>query len=108
MQQITAIAVHAEKVWRSQQGAELLPRIEIAPDISRAVAARREGALAIVRAEVPALRVPQGAARDQRDARATALVQVLTAFGLLEDRSYDEQQLIVQSILQIFAEGSPT
>ncbi|KQO93464.1 hypothetical protein ASF32_03615 [Methylobacterium sp. Leaf91] len=100
----SAVATYAETVWRSHRGSEPPPEVTISPDVFRAQEARQQGYIAYSRHEMPSLAVHQSAVRTDRDSRAKALVQVLSAFGVLDDRSYEEQQIMIDAILRIFFE----
>jgi hypothetical protein len=98
-----AVSVHSQAVWRRQQGDEALPEVTIAPDRAQAQLARQDGYIALARADIPILSAaPSDVERRSRDARARALVQVLSAYGILSDRPYAEQQEIIEAIMRIF------
>lgn len=102
-----AITQKSEEVWLSKQGGDPPPEIKIAETRSEAEAARSEGQMALVRAELPSLSIAAKAPeRTDRDIKAQALLRVLAAYGVLDDRSYDEQQALTQAILQIFFEAA--
>jgi hypothetical protein len=102
-----AITQKSEEVWMEKQGGDSPPDIKIAETRSEAEVARSEGQIAIARADVPSLSISAKAPeRTDRDIKAQALLRVLAAYGVLDDRPYDEQQALVQSILQIFFEAS--
>lgn len=91
----------AAEVWRSLRGAEPVPDVVIADDDQQAQRARSEGSFAVTRASFPALQaVP--AERATRDAQTAALIQVLAAYGVLDDRTYQEQQDLIRAVLGIF------
>ena len=99
----SALSDFSRSVWTSRQGDEPAPEVTIASDTIRAQAAREDGAFAFVRGEIPTLASAAGDAdRRDRDAKAEALVRVLAAFDLLADRSYAEQQEIVEAVLRVF------
>lgn len=93
----------ASATWEARRGSAEIPDVVIADDEAGARSARNEGSIAIVRAAVPKLAQTKAADRTTLEAQTTALIQVLEAYGLLEDRSYDEQQQLVEAILEIFA-----
>jgi hypothetical protein len=102
-----ALSRFSREVWLKRRGGEAAPEVTIAPDADRAQAAREEGAFALERPKIPSLAAPvQAGERIERDSKAEALVRVLTAFELLSDRTYSEQQEIVEAILHVFF-GTP-
>lgn len=102
-----AITQKSEEVWMARQGGDPPPDINIAETRIDAEAARSEGKMALSRADVPILMMSAKAPeRINRDIKAQALLRILAAYGALDDRSYDEQQALVQAILQIFFEAS--
>lgn len=103
---LDAVATHAQEVWRLRRGSEAPPEVAIESNLQRAQEARQEGYVALSRHEMPTLSVRHAPDRAERDSRAKALVQVLAAFSLLDDRSYEEQQAIVDAILRVFYEAN--
>lgn len=102
-----AITQKSEEVWMAKQGGDPPPDIKIAETKNEAEMARSEGQMALSRADVPSLLISAKAPeRVDRDIKAQALLRVLAAYGVLDDRTYDEQQALVQAILQIFFEAS--
>jgi hypothetical protein len=102
-----AITQKSEEVWMTKQGGDPPPDIKITETRSEAEAARLEGQMALARTDVPSLSISAKAPeRTDRDIKAQALLRVLAAYGVLDDRSYDEQQALIQAILQIFFETS--
>ncbi|MBY3115641.1 ATP-binding protein [Rhizobium laguerreae] len=98
-----AVRNFSRSVWERRQGNEPAPAVTIAKDAARAQAAREEGSFALIRNEIPILTSASGEVeRRDRDAKAEALVRVLAAFNLLSERSYTEQQEIVEAILRVF------
>lgn len=94
---------HSEAVWNSRRASDPPPEIVIAENHEEAQAARVNGYVALVRSVVPSLLTPsQDAERKDRDAKAQALMRVLAAYDVLEDRPYDEQQALVDAILKVF------
>lgn len=102
-----AITKHSETVWNSKQGSESPPEITIATGRIDAEIARAEGYMALVRSDIPTLSasIPTQD-RTERDVKAQALMRVLAAYKVLDDRPYDEQQEIIESILKIFFTSS--
>lgn len=65
------------------------------------MAARQLGTISFARDEMSTL--PQrGAEAVRREAQVRAVTSVLSAYGLLDERSYAEQQEIVDAILAVF------
>jgi hypothetical protein len=95
------LSATAAAVWQSRRGAEPVPDVVIAENENQAQQARKDGSFAIIRETIPSLRTTP-AQRATRDAQTTALIQVLAAYGLLEDLTYKEQQELVHAIMEIF------
>lgn len=98
-----AITIHSETVWNSRQSNDSLPEITITQNKNEAEAARSNGYMALVRADVPTLAVampPQD--REDMDVKTRALMRVLAAYEVLDDRPYDEQQALIEAILKVF------
>ena len=96
------IEQRAQKEWRRLRGSDLLPEIEITRDPADAREKRKKGYIALSRVAVPSLGGPKSAVRDDRDFRAKALVQVLSAHRVFEDMPYAQQQSLIGAIMQIF------
>lgn len=92
----------AESVWEAKRGVSDLPDVAIVQTETEARNARREGSIAFTREAVP--RTGEAREADAKDSQAVALIQVLTAFDVLDDRSYTEQQELIRAILDIFAD----
>jgi len=98
-----AITEHAERVWNSRRSSDPAPEIVISSNRSQAESARADGFMALIRTELPSLsEASTELERKDRDAKAQALMRVLAAYDVLEDRSYDEQQALVEAILKVF------
>lgn len=98
-----AITQYSEEVWASKRGSDPTPDITIIDTKAEAETARTEGYMALARADVPSLSVSLAPLeRSDRDTKARALLRILAAYGVLDDRPYDEQQALIQAILQIF------
>lgn len=101
--QRSAVTVRAEEVWRQRKGADPVPDVVIAADADQALHAREQGSVALLRPALPTLaRQAPPQQRAERDVRASAVMKVLAAFGVLEDRPYEEQQALLEALLQIF------
>ncbi|MCK5932922.1 MAG: ATP-binding protein [Fulvimarina manganoxydans] len=102
-----ALSTHSQNVWRKRQGSENLPEVAIAPTRERAQAAREDGYIALSRSDIASLDEQlTDVERNDRDAKAKALVRVLAAYDVLEDRPYDQQQELIEAIMRIFF-GNP-
>lgn len=97
-----ALGEFVEEVWQRNRGGELQPEVFLASDQARATLARSEGYLAISRDRLRTLDTVVQAERRRREAQVRALTSVLSAFGVLDDRTYDEQQALIDAILKIF------
>jgi hypothetical protein len=91
-----------ERVWRNRKGsdAELPPEVRVAPGGQTVLADRERGVL-VFNADILEA---EAAARDStiENAQLEALVKVLTAWGLLENLSWEEQQSLVADIAAVF------
>lgn len=92
----------ADQVWREEQGDEAPPDVEIASDRARAQAARNDGIIAFPAAVLPQMSAGNTGEAIRRRAQAEALLKVLAAFGILEDRSIAEQERLVRAIFSVF------
>jgi hypothetical protein len=92
----------ADQVWREEQGGEPPPDIELSRDRARAQVARNEGAIAVSLEILPQVESIQMGETMRRRAQASALLKVLAAFGILEDRSFAEQERLVKAIFSVF------
>ncbi|MBB1178037.1 ATP-binding protein [Pseudomonas sp. FW305-3-2-15-E-TSA4] len=99
-----AILQFAQDVWQFRQGSEPPPDIAFTDSAQEIEVHRRAGGSAFDRRKLTSIHNAPGAERAAREVRASALVQVLTAYGLLEALNYDEQQSLIDEILQIFLE----
>jgi hypothetical protein len=98
----TRLGDFADQVWREEQGDEAPPDVEIARDFARAQAARNDGIIAFPAAILPQMSTGQSGEAIRRRAQAEALLKVLAAFGILEDRSIAEQERLVRAIFSVF------
>lgn len=96
------LSVFADDVWRNEQGEEVPPEVELALDRTRAQAARNEGIIAFPAAVLPEMSTAKPGDAIRRRAQAEALLKVLAAFGILEDRPIAEQERLVRAIFSIF------
>jgi hypothetical protein len=98
-----ALTVHSESVWNSRRIGDPLPEITVSEDRASAEKSRSDGFMTIVREDIPSLTGAMPAAeRKDREAQARALMRVLDAYGMLDDRSYEEQQNIIDAIFKVF------
>lgn len=98
-----AVTQHSEAVWSSRHGSDPAPEITIAPSRDEAAIARADGYMALTRADLPTLStVVPAPERTERDVKAQALMRVLAAYNIFDDRPYDEQQALIEAILRIF------
>jgi hypothetical protein len=99
------ITAKSEEIWFSKLGSDVLPEIKLAETTSDAEAARSEGFMSVAKSRVPVLQVPAKALEKiDREIKASALLRILAAYGILENRPYQEQESLLQDILQIFFE----
>lgn len=100
-----ALEQFTASIWQQRRGSEFPPEVVVEPDSQRAAAARQQGYVALARDQMSSLgtaATPIG----QREAQARAIASVLSAFGVLEDRPYQEQQELVDALLNVFAKFS--
>jgi hypothetical protein len=98
-----ALTVHSETIWNSRRIGDPLPEITVAQDKASAEKSRSDGFMTIVREDIPSLTGAMPAAeRKDKEAQAKALMRVLDAYGVLDDRPYDEQQDIIDAIFKVF------
>ncbi|MBZ9678695.1 ATP-binding protein [Mesorhizobium sp. ES1-1] len=97
------LSTTTSQVWRDRRGDEPAPDVVIANTVAEAQEARKAGSIAILRSAVPQPARPQE--REIADGQAAALIQVLSAYDVLEGRTYEEQQTLIAAILAIFRGG---
>jgi hypothetical protein len=97
------LAKTVANVWRKRKGDDLLPHVVLTDTPQQAHQARLSGSIAIPRATVP--RPPKLADRTTRERQMAALIQVLSAYDVLEGRSYEEQQELIEAIFAVFVGG---
>lgn len=100
----SALTAQAEQVWKRRQGDAPAPDVQFTDDPDEAANLREQGSLVFNRALVD-----KNAALQKdvpRDIQTAALIQILTAYGMLEGRPYAEQQEIIRSILEVFYAGA--
>jgi len=94
----------ADRVWHQRRGSEDPPSIVIANDTDSLRTARNDGQLALSRAALYGSSKVVAAVAMGRDARVEALLQVLTAYGVMDGLAYDEQESLMRAILEVFGE----
>jgi hypothetical protein len=94
----------AESVWRQHRASENLPEVFIAKNDDEAGQARDQGFIAVSRSSIATLSTSPSSERTIREAQTSALMTILAAFGVLDDRPYEEQQQLVEAILRVFHE----
>ncbi|KKN80936.1 hypothetical protein LCGC14_0324920 [marine sediment metagenome] len=98
-QQQGAVIERAEKVWRSRQGSSSPPPdVRFTRDPDEINRYRSQGSMVFSPIQSQSRTTSDAA----REAQVSALVKVLAAYGLLEDRTYAEQQEIINAIIDIF------
>ncbi len=97
-----AVIERAEAVWIKRQGSSnSSPDVKFSTDSTEAQRFRQQGSLVFD----PNVLVAKTGANAAEEARIAALVKVLSAFELLEGRSFSEQQEIIAAIMDVFKEG---
>lgn len=95
------LATFVARLWRSKQSDELLPDVIVGDPMDVEIA-RRQGAIAFNDGALFNTKVLSKIAPADREVKAKVLVQVLLAFNVLQDRTFEEQEQIVNAILQVF------
>lgn len=88
-------------LWSKRHGSESPPEITFEANPDRAKAARQQGLISFARNEMSTL-AERSSDSPQRNAQAKAVATVLSAYGLLDDLSFEEQQEIIDAILTVF------
>ncbi|WP_162245084.1 ATP-binding protein [Rhodanobacter sp. Root480] len=101
-EQQSAINDYADAVWRHRQGDESSPKVVITSETGPLSQARSEGALALSSEIIYSSNKVATFDQGIRQAKTVALVRVLAAFNVLDDRSYREQEDLVSAILELF------
>lgn len=89
-------------IWQRRRGTEPPPEVVVASDSQLAAAARQQGFVALARDQMSSLGTA-ATPLSQREAQARAIASVLSAFGVLEDRTYQEQEELIDALLSVFA-----
>lgn len=90
----------SQEIWRSRRGDAPPPVVQFTPSPELAQELREQGSIVFNTRIVPS--VSQSKAGLSSETITEALITVLSAYGLLEDRTYAEQEEIVKAILSIF------
>ena len=97
-----ALSALTTRIWMQRNGDEPLPVVRIVAAETDAIRSREEGVIAYARKDMQSLRAAPPTENKQRERQVTALARVLTAFGVLDDRSYAEQQELLDAVLSVF------
>jgi hypothetical protein len=100
----SAVAAKSIEVWRSKRGDVPTPVVQFINQQELAQSYREQGSIVFSPQVVNV--APSGKGGSSASAVAEALITVLTAYRVLEDRTYEEQQALVEAILSIFAGDS--
>ncbi|WNJ98676.1 ATP-binding protein [Thalassospiraceae bacterium LMO-JJ14] len=97
-----AVQSFADKIWLSQRSDEEPPQIQIARDEGSARSIRRDGYMTFSRDKLPILNTGSALQKSERESKAIAIAKILAAFGVFDEKSYTEQQSLINSILAVF------
>lgn len=100
----SALGDHAERVWRSRRGADAdpPPDVRIVPKGQRELALPERSRGTVVVDEEAMATSFRGRLDGVAPAQVAALVQVLSAYGLLDDMPYSSQEALLADIIAIF------
>ncbi|WP_427025989.1 ATP-binding protein [Aureimonas ureilytica] len=98
---LSALEEYTNAVWQERRGYDLPPDIRFEADAQRALQLRQDGIVSYVRNEIGGLSDGYGTSAE-RDAQARAVASVLSAFGVMDGRSFDEQQKLISALLLVF------
>lgn len=101
VQAASAVAAKGREVWRAKRGDAPAPSVQFTTDQDEAQKYREQGSIVFSPSVVRSTPATKGGSSG--NALAEALITVLTAYGVFEDRTYEEQQALVEAILSIFA-----
>ncbi len=96
----SAVAARGQEIWRSRRGDSPMPLVQFTGAPEQAQEFREKGSVVFSPSVVSA--APSGSGNTPQSAIAEALITVLSAYGVLEDRTYTEQEELVEAILSIF------
>jgi hypothetical protein len=88
-----------EHVWRSKKGSQPLPTVSLVDSQQQASQARNTGSIAVMKSAMPPAKPAERSAREDQ---ILALTQILTAYDVLEGRTYEEQQQLIEAIFAVF------
>ena len=100
-----ALKERADFIWTRLRGTQV-PDVRIASSEAEAQTLRSSGYISISSQSIPSLSEVKKSEIASRTVKAEALLKVLDAFNILDDRPYDEQKRLLQAILEIFYEDS--
>ncbi|WP_404713622.1 ATP-binding protein [Sphingomonas sp. MMS24-J13] len=95
----TQLTKRVEDVWRSRKGSEPLPTVSLVDSPLQASQARNLGSIAIMKSVAP---TAKPAERSAWERQILALTRILTAYDILEGRTYEEQQELIEAIFAVF------
>jgi hypothetical protein len=99
----TQLTQRVEEVWRSRKGREPLPTVSLVDNLQQASEARNSGSIAIMKSVLPTAKPTE---RSARESQILALTRILTAYDVLEGRTYEEQQQLIEAILAVFTSAN--
>lgn len=100
------VTLAADRVWRERHGDAPPPDVVMVDKSSDALSVRESGSYPIVREELPYGNLKSVEERQTREVQSTALVQVLTAYGVLENLTFEEQKALIAAVFGIFVGGN--
>jgi hypothetical protein len=95
----TQLSERVEQVWRSRKGSEPLPTVSLVDDQRQATEVRSTGSIAVMNSVAPPAKPAE---RSSRESQILALTQILAAYDVLEGRTYEEQQRLIEAIFAVF------
>jgi hypothetical protein len=97
----------ADDIWTQLRGSAEPPDIELTDSDRSAEEARAQGSVSFPRSSFSNLQDAPRSATAIQDARIRALLKLIAAYGLFEDRPFEDQRAFVDDVLRIFLD-SPT
>ncbi|WP_339933590.1 ATP-binding protein [uncultured Brevundimonas sp.] len=104
VQAASAVAAKGREVWHAKRGDAPVPSVQFTINQDEAQKYREQGSIVFSPSVVSSAPTTKGGS--SANALAEALITVLTAYGVFEDRTYEEQQALVEAILSVFAAES--
>ena len=98
------MAAKGREVWHAKRGDAPVPSVQFTINQDEAQKYREQGSIVFSPSVVSSAPTTKGGS--SANALAEALITVLTAYGVFEDRTYEEQQALVEAILSVFAAES--